>query len=181
MTAFRRFAPALGLLAAVAALLMPSASSAALAPPGFFGVHPRSLADADAADYERMGEANVGVIRTGFVFGRAKAHANDPYDWSDFDRIVGGAAANGIDVIPVLLGVPPYVSTNPGATPLGNSESDWRDYLKASSRATAPMGSSGPSTPTSPLTRSRTGRSGTRRTRSPTGSSIRSRASTAGC
>ena len=130
MTAFRRFAPALGLLAAVASLLLPAASSAALAPPGFFGVHPRSLAGADAADYERMGDANVGVIRTGFVFGRAKAHANDPYDWSDFDRIVGGAAANGIDVIPVLLGVPPYVSTTPGATPLGNSESDWRDYLE---------------------------------------------------
>ncbi len=161
--------PALVLLAAVALLLVPSAASAAKAakaPKGFFGVHPRSLANAGPSDYERMGAANVGLIRTGFIIGRAKTHADDPYDWSEFDPIVAGTATNGIDLLPVLLGVPPYVSTTPAAVPLGNSESEWIDYLKALVAAIrARRRVLGREPDRSPTTRSRTGRSGTRRTR----------------
>ncbi len=116
---------------AATALLTAPTSHAAQAPKGFFGVHPRSLANADPSDYVRMGEADVGVIRTGFLLGRVKSHADDPYNWNEFDAIVGGAADNGIDVLPVLYGVPPYVSTKPGSIPLGNSESEWTDYLEA--------------------------------------------------
>jgi Glycosyl hydrolase catalytic core len=131
---FRRMMlPALVLSALLAALLAPASSSARKAPPapkGFFGVHPRTLSDAGADDYAQMGAADVGILRTGFVIGQVKAHPDDPYDWTSFDAIVTGAAANGMDLVPVLYGVPPYVSTTPSDVPLGNSESEWIDYLK---------------------------------------------------
>ena len=154
MTALPRFVPGLVLLAAAALLCAPSATAKPaerLAPKGFFGVHPRSLAHAEPSDYERMGEAHVGVIRTGFIFGRAKDHKNEPFDWTEFDSVVRGAASNGIDVLPVLLGVPPYVSTKPGTNPLGNSESDWRDYLTSLVERYGPNGEFWDLNPTVPV------------------------------
>ena len=122
------------LLAIALALLAPAlrapAADAAQAPRGFFGVHPRSLDGIQASDYVRMAAADVGLIRTGFIIGRVKDSADDPYNWSHFDKIVAETARNGIDLLPVLLGVPPYVTTKPGSVPLGNSESEWRDYLR---------------------------------------------------
>jgi len=98
------------------------------APKGFFGVHPRSI---EPGDYEEMGDANVGILRTAFYIQTVKQHPGDPYDWSEYDNLVTGTATNGIDVLPVLLGVPPYISTKPAAVPLGNSEGAWRDFLSA--------------------------------------------------
>ena len=117
-------------LAALAPLLWTPVADAAQAPKGFFGIHPRSIDDTDPSDYARMAEADVGLVRTGFVIARVKAEADDPYDWSLFDEIVGETASNGIDLLPVLLGAPPYVTTKPGAIPLGSYESEWRDYLR---------------------------------------------------
>ena len=110
-----RVAPTLALLATVMSLSAPDTSLAAQAPKGFFGVHPRFI-DGDI-DYAEMKAADVGLLRTGFNIAGVKAHANDAYDWGHFDSIVTGTASNGIDLLPVLLGVPRYISTKPGAVP----------------------------------------------------------------
>ena len=124
-----RVAPTLALLATVMSLSAPDTSLAAQAPKGFFGVHPRFI-DGNI-DYAEMKAADVGLLRTGFNIAGVKAHANDAYDWGQFDSIVTGTASNGIDLLPVLYGVPRYISTKPGAVPLGNSETEWRAFLTA--------------------------------------------------
>jgi hypothetical protein len=125
----RRVAPTLALLAVVVSLGAPGSSSAAQAPKGFFGVHPRFI-DGDI-DYAEMRAADVGLLRTGFNIAAVKAHANDAYDWRHLDSIVTGTAENGIDLLPVLYGVPRYISTKPGVVPLGTSETEWRAFLAA--------------------------------------------------
>ncbi|MEZ5154865.1 MAG: glycosyl hydrolase [Solirubrobacterales bacterium] len=120
-------------MALVSALALPHTSDAAQAPKGFFGVHPLRPAD---GDYPRMAGADVGIIRTGFVFAATAPPSPLPdgwsgYDWTKFDEIVKGAAEQGIDVLPVLLGAPGYPAK--GSTPLDSpaSTNAWKRYLKA--------------------------------------------------
>ena len=121
------------LVALVSALALPHPSDAAQAPKGFFGVHPlRPAAD----DFPRMAGADVGIIRTGFVFGATAPPSPFPagwidYDWTKFDAIVKGAAEQRINILPVLLGAPGYPEK--GSTPLDSPASTdaWKRYLKA--------------------------------------------------
>jgi len=126
------------------ALVVPAAAASASvpreAPTGFFGVHPRSLVGTDPSDYERMAAADVGVIRTGFIYGSAKPKRSGPYDWDEFDAVVAGAARNEIDLLPVLYGVPPWISTKQGAIPLGSAETEWVDYLRSLAARYGPGG-----------------------------------------
>ena len=64
-------------------------------------MHPLAAA---TGDYGEMADADVGFVRTGFVFTRpVRPRRRDPvYDWTNFDAIVTGAAEQGIDVLPVL-------------------------------------------------------------------------------
>ncbi|GIK77005.1 MAG: hypothetical protein BroJett022_06950 [Actinomycetes bacterium] len=129
----------IALLAAVAMLGLPAGSDAAQAPKGFFGVHPRSLA---SDDYPTMAGADVGLIRTGFVYSAVRPSESAAYDWSRYDAVVAGAAEQGIDVLPVLVGVPPWLSTEAGATPLDSSaaKAAWRDFLTAAVERYGPGG-----------------------------------------
>lgn len=136
----------IALLAVVAGVLGPARADAgknlrkAQAPKGFFGVHPLHP---EGSDYAKMASADVGFLRTGFVF--AQTSPPDPlpdgpfpsgcadgpiaYDWTRFDAIVGGAAQQGIGVLPVLLGTPGI--SGRGATPLDSpaATATWKDYL----------------------------------------------------
>ena len=115
--------------ALVAALDAPARAAAAQAPKGFFGVNISSILETD--DYGKMAAADVGTLRTGFLYRNAKQHRDDPWDWTSFDELAAGTATNGIDLIPVLYGVPPWISTERGSTPLGRAETAWREYLTA--------------------------------------------------
>lgn len=121
----------IALLALVAAVCSPARSDAAQAPKGFFGVHPLA---AGSADYETMADADVGFIRTGFVFHQVNPSQPLPdgpiaYNWTTFDTIVENAAEQGIDVLPVLLGTPGKIQR--GSTPLDSpaATTAWKDYL----------------------------------------------------
>jgi hypothetical protein len=135
----RLVALSIALLAAVATLGLPVASDAAQAPKGFFGVHPRAL---DSGDYATMAGADVGLIRTGFIYSAVRPHEDDPYDWSRYDAVVAGAADQGIDLLPVLIGVPRWISTEPGATPLDSAaaKSAWREFLTGAVERYGPGG-----------------------------------------
>ncbi len=118
---------------------LPAGSEAAQAPKGFFGVHPRSL---DPGDYPTMAGADVGLIRTGFVYSAVRPNESDPYDWTAYDAVVAGAADQGIDVLPVLVGVPRWISTERGATPLDTaaSKAAWREFLTGAVERYGPGG-----------------------------------------
>ncbi len=137
-----RLALLIALVAAVAALALPDHSSAAQAPKGFFGVHPLAL---EAGDYPLMADADVGLIRTGFIFGAVRP-TEDPIentDWGQYDAVVAGAAAANIPVLPVMLGIPGWLSNKSGATPLDSPEATtaWTDYLTAAIARYGPEGS----------------------------------------
>ena len=110
------------------AATIPEASKVPKAPKGFFGVHVRSL---DGGDYNRMRKAHVGVVRTGFTFSTAKSRENDEYDWRGFDDIVAGTARNGIDLLPVVHGLPPWAPGDEDSLLKDPGRSVWRDYLTA--------------------------------------------------
>jgi hypothetical protein len=149
----------IALLALIAAVCSPARSDAAQAPKGFFGVHPLAAA---TADFGEMAASNVGFVRTGFVFHQAYPPSSlpampltaDDYDWTTFDAIVKGAAEQGIDVLPVLLGTPG--DTGRGSTPLDSPEATgaWKGYLTTLVRRYGPDGafwSENPSVPKIPI------------------------------
>ena len=121
------------ILAAVAtAAILPAlggTASAAIAPPGFLGVNSSWSLSAD--DYDLMDGSSVGVMRTGFVYAGVKQERTDPWNWSSFDTLVTNTAVHGIDLMPVLFGVPPWVSTERSTTPIGKAEGAWQAFLQA--------------------------------------------------
>jgi hypothetical protein len=135
-------------LVAIGALALGAAASAA--PRSFYGVVPQTpLAD---TDFERMGEARVGMLRFElFWAGADPTAAADDYDWSAADRIIGSAARNGIRALPFVYSTPAWVagldghscgedSCNPFA-PRGRAAlAAWKDFLRAAVGRYGPRG-----------------------------------------
>jgi Beta-galactosidase len=96
---------ALGACAAIALALAPPPTEAVASP--FWGVS--SQTPLGAADLARMGQAEVGTLRTLFSWSAIEP-APGARDWSAIDRVVAAAAANGIEVLPVLYGTPDWVA-----------------------------------------------------------------------
>ena len=94
-------------LAAVT-LLIAAAPSQAKAPRTFFGVVPQTaLGD---TDFDRMGQAKIGTLRILVSWNTINASAGS-FDWGGLDAVVGGAAENGVEVLPFLYGTPDWVAT----------------------------------------------------------------------
>ena len=130
----------LTLLALLLTLCLPASSTAAEpAPKGFFGVNATGN---ENGDFSRMAAANVGVTRNVFPFQVLKHGPDEPYDWSYPDPIVRSTAESGIDLIPMVYGAPPWVSSDLNHTVLkGKSKRAWRDLLIALVHRYGPGGS----------------------------------------
>ncbi len=126
------------LITALLPLLAAAPASAAVAPKGFLGVNTSWTLTPES--FEEMASAHVGMLRTGWIFDGVKQNPGTPYDWSGLDAFVGGSARNGIDAIPVMYGVPSWISTERGATPLGQAEGEWEKYLTAAVERYGPKG-----------------------------------------
>ncbi|MFN8152210.1 MAG: hypothetical protein U0R24_13935 [Solirubrobacterales bacterium] len=141
---------ALCLLALLAAALcMPSGAQAqAQAPTGFFGVNASGY---ESGDFERMAEADVGVTRNIFPFEVIRHGKDLPYNWSYTDPIVRGTAENGIDLIPMVYGAPPWVSHDLNRTVLkGEAARAWSDLLTTLVQRYGPGGAFWSENPTVP-------------------------------
>jgi polysaccharide biosynthesis protein PslG len=78
------------------------------APAKFFGVMPQG--PLEALDYQRMGEANVGVLRFELRWAAIDpSSADHDYDWSTADEVVGSAARNGFATLPFVASAPNWV------------------------------------------------------------------------
>ena len=108
-------------------------------PPGFFGVNAANLEPQDTA---LMQAGGVGVVRSLFLLSAVRDRPGAPYAWDSFDGLVGDTAQRGLDLIPVLYGVPPWISTERSAIPIGNRESasEWRQFLEAVVARYGPLG-----------------------------------------
>lgn len=131
----RVLAPAALLIALLAVLLValcnPARSDAQepVAPPGFFGVNASGF---EPGDFERMAAAGVGVTRNVFPFQVMKHGRHTPYYWGYTDQIVQQTALNGIDLIPMIYGAPPWVSEKLNRTVLkGEPKRAWDELLVA--------------------------------------------------
>lgn len=117
------------LLGALIGMLAPSAAGAAeAAPPGFFGV---SESQMSPADFDLMVEADAGTFRTVYPFAAVDPQPGEPFNWDFYDFYMRETAIRGIDLMPNLYGVPPYLSEERSTVPLGSKElvGQWRRYL----------------------------------------------------
>lgn len=73
---------------------------------------------------------NVGTIRTIFPANAFKPVEEGGYRWHYGDAIMRNAADRGIDVIPILYGVPHWISDERSKTPLkGRAQKAWGEFL----------------------------------------------------
>jgi hypothetical protein len=98
-------------------VLAPGAPGRARVPREFFGVVPQ--ASPSNADFRRMRGA-VGTVRVPVEWFRIEAHPRH-YDFSGLDAIVGGAAKQGIRVLPFVYGSPAWLSGDPARPPLASA------------------------------------------------------------
>jgi hypothetical protein len=113
----RRLAP----LALLILALLPAGASAQAVPKDFFGMMINGPLDSPKTDLMAeegvMKAAGVQSQRVPFNWDRIQADRDAPPDWSDVDRKVLVAAANGMSVLGLVIGSPDWASTHPG-TPL---------------------------------------------------------------
>ena len=150
-------------------------------------------------DFDRMSQNGVGLMRVQVSWKKVQPAEGDcdasllpgvpvpgACDWSYYDRIVGGAAAAGVEVMPYLLTVPEWISKDENTPPI-HSDADraaWTEWLQAAvHRATGRTAASGsrstrPSTPVPRRSRSAAGRSGTSPPTAPSGTRGRTPPST---
>lgn len=136
------------------ALCSPARSSAQLpqGQPGFFGVNASGY---EPTDFARMAAADVGVTRNVFPFQVLKHGREQPFHWAYSDQFVQLTAWNGIDLIPMIYGAPPWVSEKLNQTVLkGEAKRDWRALLVALVQRYGPNGTfwtENPYTPYRPI------------------------------
>src|SRR4051812_13624878 len=105
--------PLLACCAAVLAALVPAASAEAArhVPAGFYGVNwdreVRSApAEAREGNWSLMATSGAESVRAVFSWQEGKPRRDGPFDFTDTDPIVAGAAAHGQDVLAVVMNTP---------------------------------------------------------------------------
>jgi hypothetical protein len=79
--------------------------AAAAVTPGFFGVTPAPQLPTDQ-DIQRMGRARVGTLRFMLNWAEVQPSQGGFYNFSELDRVVAGAAQQGITALPYFYGTP---------------------------------------------------------------------------
>jgi hypothetical protein len=114
--------------AALAACCASPAAAKGALPDEFFGVVP--LDKPTAADVQQMRSSGVATtrlpIRWGFIEPQPGVR-----DWSEPDSLIGDMARAGIRTLPLLFGVPSWVSPRPAAPPINTAahRAAWSRFL----------------------------------------------------
>jgi polysaccharide biosynthesis protein PslG len=128
----------LALLVAPASLSAPGGPPTA--PPSFFGVAPQTpLSEADA---ERMSAGGIGSLRWPLPWESVQPTANGGFVWTAFDEVVEAAARQGLQVLPVLGGMPRWLGRRYTTLPLANARqrSGWAAFVQAAVERYGPHG-----------------------------------------
>jgi hypothetical protein len=147
---------AIAALALAVALSPAPATATAAPPPQFYGVVSQAgLAD---GDFALMRESGIGLMRIQLSWKKVQPQAGQcesdlpvppgvtpiaTCDWSYYDRIIGGAAAAGVEVLPYLLNVPRFVSEHENEPPIRSAEDReaWQGWLRTVIARYGPDGS----------------------------------------
>jgi hypothetical protein len=119
-----------GAVIATASVLFAISTAAArpAVPPAFFGVVPQG--PLSAQDFDRMHGA-VGTLRISVFWFQCEPQPRQ-YDFSALDEVVGAAAEQGIDVLPVVWGSPAWLASNVARPPLATAQARhaWALFLR---------------------------------------------------
>ena len=134
-TATRRFSPRhiwrVALLALAVLCLAAPAVASARAPRPFYGV--MTAGEPTPVELTRMGEGNVGTVRINLAWSGVQASPTGPYDWSRYDGIIGSAALNHIQILPILYSSPNWAAARPNYEP----QPQFRPYFEQFAKAAA--------------------------------------------
>jgi hypothetical protein len=118
------------------AILIPGAAESRKAPGGFFGVASNTNRPA-SAEIDRMGTGRVSVLRININWAEIEPDpptaGNPSFSFTELDRVVARAAANGIRVLPILYGTPKWLAKEPSVAPIRNSRqrTEWQRFVRA--------------------------------------------------
>lgn len=136
---FGRFAVIAIAVGATAALGAAPASAAKVTQ----AISPQAALGVD--DYNLMKRANVDMLRLPFGWDGIQANAGPctaaggACDWSFQDSQIGAAAANGLDVMPIVYGSAPFVNTVPQKPPTNNIPA-WTQFVRSAAERYGPGG-----------------------------------------
>jgi hypothetical protein len=140
----------------VAAAALAPATAAAAPPPSFYGVV--TQAELVDGDFPRMRKSGIGLMRVQLSWKNVQPEAGrcgsdlpvppevpalETCDWSHYDRIFGGAAAAGVELMPYFLNVPSFISGHENEPPIHSQEDAraWQRWLRAVVSRYGPTGS----------------------------------------
>jgi hypothetical protein len=111
-------------------------------PPGFVGISPQSAGT--VKDYRLMREADIRSVRLPLFWGAVEPEnpAFSERQWAPFDREVRLAAEAGLEIFPVVLGTPSWVSPLKTDLPIRTTRQRraWASFLRAAVHRYGPGG-----------------------------------------
>ena len=160
-----RKARALGAMLAISAFLGATAPVAEALPGNFWGVVPQATPSAE--QLLRLKQGGVRSIRIPIGWEGVQPTKDGPLNWSGVDALVGGAARDGIEVLPFITGAPSWAVRSawvpgsdrtvkaPMSFPAGGSAGRaWTSFLKLAVDRYGPNGgfwAENPSLPKRPI------------------------------
>jgi len=123
------------------AVAAPAKPSPAIPGSALFGM--AAVISPSAAEFKRMGRLGAVTCRLQLHWGRIE----DPFglglrDWRDFDAMVADAAAAGVQVLPLLHGVPRFIAHSSSTPPLRSryERAKWGQFVSDAVRRYGPGG-----------------------------------------
>src|SRR5215204_2083047 len=117
------------LLSIVVVLLSPPSAQAV--PHGFFGIVPQT--GIDGKDLVRMRAGGVETIRMPLSWKGTQPSPRGGYNWAGFDAVVGTAARERVEVLPVLAEAPGWATGSSRRIPVfsGRQRRAWAEFVEA--------------------------------------------------
>jgi hypothetical protein len=138
---FARRVVALAAAAVAAAILcVPSTEARAATPAGFFGLN-YAFNDITGGDVLYLKKSGATRVRWMMKWQRIEPKPGT-WNWSEPDKLIGGLAAQGIRVVPVMWGSPSWVASSAITPPIGTRKQRdaWSAYLRAAIKRYGPGG-----------------------------------------
>jgi hypothetical protein len=129
---------ALGVVAT--ASLSAGSGVARAVPREFFGIVPQTLVTDSEAEYMRA--ARIGTMRWPLTWDSVQTTPEGAYDWGGFDQVIALAARQHIRILPVLGGIPRWLSRKRTTLPIdsGRRRSGWAAFVRAAAERYGPHG-----------------------------------------
>jgi hypothetical protein len=102
------------LVAVLAATAVTAPAPAASAAEVLLGLHAES---ATPAELQRIAQGGADLLRAPIKWGHVQPVKRGPYNWIEYDTLIGDAALAGIRVLPVVVGSPRYARPGPAEQP----------------------------------------------------------------